>query len=158
MDVDPEQDAAGYARKLRDLASISFTAGEQERARAYAERAVSAYERLDLDENVRLRALAQVYAIAGRAEDAVRAIDRFSNTDRFLKDVFWRSDGLRVAALAHVRLGDLGTALDYLDRALALGGVYTTHNVELDPSWDPLRDQPGYAEMIARYPVDLAGG
>ncbi len=97
--------------------------------------------------------LAQLYAIVGRREDAIRTVDRMLGSERVSKDVLRKAVALREAARAYVLLDDLDTAMEHLDRALSLSGTYTVRNVELDAAWDPLRDHPDYPEMIARYPL-----
>ena len=56
-----------------------------------------------------------------------------------------------VMALVQLKAGNIDTALDYLEEILSIPSYYSTAWVELDPLWEPARDDPRYKEIIAKY-------
>jgi TolB-like protein len=64
-------------------------------------------------------------------------------------DVDERGGSLREIALVHAALGDVDRAFEYLERALATRPGELT-NLDIDPSADPLRDDPRYRDILRR--------
>ena len=64
----------------------------------------------------------------------------------------WRGV-FRLAELAavHAWVGDLDSALAHLDALLSRPGELTTFILRHEPTWDPLRDDPAFEEMLVRY-------
>ena len=53
-------------------------------------------------------------------------------------------------ARAAVMAGRFETALDHIDQLLAMRCRFSVRSLELDPIWDPLRDQPRYRTLVER--------
>jgi hypothetical protein len=54
-------------------------------------------------------------------------------------------------ARIHMICGDLDTAFTLLDHSLQTPAGATIHELRLDPIWDPLRADPRFQSMLARY-------
>jgi len=100
--------------------------------------------------------LAIVYALEGRRREALEVIDR-------VREQIWsRNDpayGVYVTvreAMVRTILGDDAIAISLLDELLSVDSGTFLALVELDPMWDPLRDQPEYEAMIARHRQERA--
>jgi adenylate cyclase len=85
------------------------------------------------------------YAALGERERAREWIDRAMLIDP--DNVNMRYNFACVLASL---MGEKEEALKLLDRTLAVSGVTALRMAETDPDFDPLRDMPGYAKMIAR--------
>ena len=69
---------------------------------------------------------------------------------------FWKDSlygALRQLELARVytRVGELDAALEEIDSILERPGFISVAMLELDPRWEPLREHPGYRELIEKY-------
>ena len=76
-----------------------------------------------------------------------RAVELLPET----KDAF---DGPILAlsrARIHMMCGDLETALALLDRSLQTPAGITVPELRLDPIWDPLRVDPRFQQMLAKF-------
>jgi adenylate cyclase len=85
------------------------------------------------------------YAALGERERAREWIDRAMLIDP--DNVNMRYN---FACVLASQMGEKEEALKLLDRTLAVSGVTALRMAETDPDFDPLRDMPGYAKMIAR--------
>ena len=47
--------------------------------------------------------------------------------------------------------GDFDTAFPLLDRSLQTPSGITIHELRLDPIWDPLRADPRFKQMLAKF-------
>jgi hypothetical protein len=56
-----------------------------------------------------------------------------------------------VMAYVQLNAGNIDEALNYLEEVLSIPSYFSTHWVELDPQWEPARDNPRYQEIIAKY-------
>jgi serine/threonine-protein kinase len=56
-------------------------------------------------------------------------------------------------ARVHMMGGDLDNALALLDRSLQTPAGITIHELRLDPIWDPLRNDPRFQQMLAKFAV-----
>jgi TolB-like protein/Flp pilus assembly protein TadD len=55
-------------------------------------------------------------------------------------------------ALVQTMVGDHDGALRQLDRLLCMPSLMSWAWLEADPRWDPLREHPGYQDLLSRYP------
>ncbi len=62
----------------------------------------------------------------------------------------WRIEDL---ALVQTMLGRQEEALDRLDFLLSRSGEASTHVLRLDPRWAPLRTNPRFQALLAKYEV-----
>ena len=84
-------------------------------------------------------ALGFVHARAGNRDSALA----------IAAEVDERGGSLKEIALVHAALGDVDRAFEYLERALATRPGELT-NLDIDPSADPLRDDPRYRDILRR--------
>jgi TolB-like protein/Flp pilus assembly protein TadD len=103
------------------------------------------------DDGPRHALLGLIYAGLGRCDEAVaegkRAVEFLPES----KDAF---DGpIMVMSRARISMmcGDFDTALALLDRSLQTPAGITTHELRLDPIWDPLRSDPRFSPMLAKF-------
>jgi serine/threonine-protein kinase len=57
-------------------------------------------------------------------------------------------------ALIFTMVGDEDAALDQLERVLSVQSIFSASWLEQDPLWDPLRDNPRFAELLREHAVD----
>jgi len=95
--------------------------------------------------------LAQVYAMLGRRDEAVVAVDRAIELLPVSSDFMDGPDGLWSKVLVHARLGEVDEGIAALEALMGNkpAGYYTTPELELEPGLDPLRDDPRFAELLA---------
>jgi serine/threonine protein kinase/tetratricopeptide (TPR) repeat protein len=87
----------------------------------------------------------------GLREEALRAANRGAELMPATKDgwkALWRIEDL---ALVHAMLGQQDEAIDRLDFLLSKTGEISTHVLRLDPRWDPLRSNPRFQALLAKY-------
>ena len=131
--------------------------GEPERARAAFERSrVILEERLARDalDHRTHSALGLTYAGLGRSAEAVDHASRAVELYPVSKDAL-EAPGLIVdLALVYTMVGQQDAAIDQLERVLSMESIFSASWLEHDPLWDELRDNPSFAEMLARHAVD----
>jgi len=54
-------------------------------------------------------------------------------------------------AAVHAWVGNSDSAVAHLDALLSRPGELTTYILRHEPTWDPLRDDPAFDEMLARH-------
>jgi serine/threonine-protein kinase len=131
--------------------------GEPQAALAAYERSQAILEeRLaadDLDHRTH-SALGLTYAGLGRSDDAVRHGLRAVELYPVSKDAL-EAPGLIIdLALIYTMVGDEEAALEELERVLSIQSIFSASWLEADPLWDPLRDNPEFADLLARHAVD----
>ncbi len=125
----------------REKARASF-----EDARLQAERAV----RESPNDGPRRALLGLTYAGLGRCAEAVREGDRALELLPETEDAF---DGPILAvtrARIAVACGDHGKALALLEHSLQIPAGLTISELLRDPSWDPLRENPRFKQLLAK--------
>jgi TolB-like protein/Flp pilus assembly protein TadD len=118
-----------------------------EEAREKAEEAVQESP----DDGPRHALLGLIYAGLGRCGEAIaegkRAVELLPES----KDAF---DG-PILVMSRARISmvcrDFDTALALLDRSLQTPAGATIHELRLDPIWDPLRSDPRFQKMLAKF-------
>ena len=96
-------------------------------------------------------ALGIAYAGLGRTEEAVVAGKRGVELLPPSKDALVGPSRIVDLARIYTMVGDYDAALEQIDRLLSVPSHYWVGQLELEPSWDPLRDQPRYRELIEKY-------
>ena len=94
-------------------------------------------------EPIRVRVLGWVYARAGRVEEA-RAV--LAELDELSRDAYVAPDCF---AMVYAGLGDNDQAFDWLEKALAERSPHLNY-LKFHPEWEPLRDDPRWADLISR--------
>jgi serine/threonine-protein kinase len=93
--------------------------------------------------------LGLIYAGLGRCADAIREGNRAVELLPETEDAF---DGPILAvtrARIAVMCGDHATALALIGRSLDIPAGITVHELERDPTWDPLRSEPRFKQLVA---------
>ena len=54
-------------------------------------------------------------------------------------------------AQAYVELGEVEKAVEHLDDLLSIPSLVSVHSLESRLSWAPIRDEPAFQELLARY-------
>src|SRR5205085_7963666 len=95
--------------------------------------------------------LGLIYAGVGRCEEALSEAKHAVELLPEAKDAF---DGpILVVSRARISMmcGDFDTALALLDRSLQTASGVTPPELRLDPVWDPLRSDPRFSKMLAKF-------
>ncbi|MEJ2546762.1 MAG: tetratricopeptide repeat protein [Gemmatimonadota bacterium] len=99
--------------------------------------------------------LGLAYAGLGRPEDALREARRGVELMPVEREA-WRG-AIRLGELAavHAWVGNTDSAVAHLDALLSRPGEITIHQLRNDPTWDPLRGEPAFERLVARYESGL---
>jgi TolB-like protein len=132
-------------------AILQERAGRGERARADYDsaRAVLSERVASRPEEARLHAeLGLAYAGLGRAEEAVREGRRATELLPLAEDAY--TGGALADNLAHiyVRVGEYDAAIDELRSLLAVDSPLSVSWLSADPTWEPLREEPGFQRLL----------
>jgi serine/threonine protein kinase/tetratricopeptide (TPR) repeat protein len=144
----PKSQLAGYIHqymKKADLARISFDSA----------RIVLEKEMKKRPNDPRIHSsLGIVYAALGRKEDAIREGKHAVELYPVSKDAF--AGIYRVEDLAHiyVLLGEYDIAIDKLEYLLSIPSWYSVPLLQLDPTYDPLRQHPKFQKLLEKYSQD----
>ena len=95
--------------------------------------------------------LAEVYAGLGRKEDAIREGKRATE---LIPEAKVPSDGLdMLSGLARIYalVGEPNLALPILEHSLATPGGLLVEYVRISPSWDRLRGDPRFQQLLKKY-------
>jgi tetratricopeptide (TPR) repeat protein len=138
---------AAKDRVLRAL--IYHWRGERERVLQAAAEASALLQKSD-EELIGVE-LAIVYALEGRRQEALDEIARVREQVRSRTDPAYGRYVTVREAMVRTILGDDAIAISLLDELLTVDSGAFLALVELDPTWDSLRDHPDYAAMIARH-------
>ena len=100
-------------------------------------------------------ALGFAYAGLGQKTEAVAEAERAVALMPVGKDVLTGAGMLACQAQLYVRVGQPDQAIALIDRVLSMptGGILSSALLKLDPSWDPLRDDPRFKALLQKYPT-----
>lgn len=100
-------------------------------------------------------ALGFAYAGLGQKAQAVAEGERAVALMPVTKDVLTGAGMLACQAQLYVRVGQPDQAIALIDRVLSMptGGILSSALLKLDPSWDPLRDDPRFKALLVKYPT-----
>ncbi|HXV59064.1 MAG TPA: protein kinase [Vicinamibacteria bacterium] len=137
------------------LAAHAFRfSGQPERARhAYEEARVLLEEEVKRwpDDPRRRAALGIACAALGRAEEAVREGRMALKLHPLTRDAFSGAYYVSELAFIYTLLGERASAIDLLEDLLQVPSLISVPMLELDPRWDPLRDEPRFQRMLTEY-------
>jgi len=131
-------------------------AGQQDLARrAFEDARIELEQKIAQDDDdARFHSsLGITYAGLGRNEDALREARRGCDLMPASKDAWRALYRLEDLALVYTMVGRSGEAIAQLDDLLARSGEWTPHVLRLDPRWDPLRSDPRFQALLAKYEV-----
>jgi Flp pilus assembly protein TadD len=95
--------------------------------------------------------LGLIYAGLGRCEEAKAEANRAVELLPETKDGFDGPILVVSRARIHMMCGDLNTALLLLEQSLQTPSGITIPELRLDPVWDPLRAEPRFEQMLAKF-------
>jgi serine/threonine-protein kinase len=128
--------------------------GREQPARAACESAISRLER-----EVALRswdrrlynALGYAYAVVGRNQDAVEAVEHAARLMPISEDAADGPEQAIETAIIFTRVGRYDRALDLVEELLSIPSFLSVGLLRLDPVWDPLRDHPRFQALLEDY-------
>jgi serine/threonine-protein kinase len=131
-------------------------AGEHDLARRSFEAACQELEqrvRKDPEDHRLHSSLGIAYAGLDRRQEAVREARLGCDLMPASKDAMRAIFRVRDLALVYTMVGQPSEAITALDSLLDRCGQWTTHVLRLDPLWDPLRSDPRFQALLAKYEV-----
>ena len=95
--------------------------------------------------------LGRAHAALGRRDDAVREGQKAVELLPVSKDAFNGTFHLEQLAEIHARLGHVDEVLSIIRQLLEMpaGLVISPALLRLDPAWDPIRNDPGFQQLLA---------
>jgi serine/threonine-protein kinase len=141
----PKSLYAAWAHQLR---------GDRLQARAAFDSALALVDSVlrKLPDDWRVRA-ARGLALAGlgRSDEARREARWLEQSVVYRKDAFAGPLCAEARARVLAQAGDADAALDQIDRLLAKPAFFSIHSLRLDPLYDPIRNQPRFKALLAKY-------
>jgi serine/threonine-protein kinase len=141
----PKSLYAAWAHQLR---------GDRLQARAAFDSALALIDSVlrKLPDDWRVRA-ARGLALAGlgRSDEARREARWLEQSVVYRKDAFAGPLCAEARARVLAQAGDADAALDQIDRLLAKPAFFSIHSLRLDPLYDPIRNQPRFKALLAKY-------
>ena len=128
--------------------------GQNDRAKTYLDSARVVHEGWAqmVPDNVRnYSLLGLAYAGLGMKEKAIQTAKKAVELEPINKNAW---DGPRHhhwLAYIYSMVGEYDKALDEIELLLSTPYYFTTWNLKLSPFWDPLRDNPRFQELVAKY-------
>jgi tetratricopeptide (TPR) repeat protein len=154
LNIEVVQEEGIFAPKDLLLAQAYNFANQPEFARKYFQMARTFLEReaqkRPEDLAVKL-SLGRAYAGLGMKEKAIQAASLDGQKDRISKDHFMGPGYLLGAAEIYAMSGEQQKAIDLLDYLLSIPSLISVPMIRLDPVWDPLRTNPRFDSMLAKY-------
>jgi serine/threonine-protein kinase len=147
--------ASGYSTDL--LAGLAYQRMDRpERARSFLESAcieIEKYLEEHPDSPSRRSNLGLVYAALGRNDEAVREGLRAVELWPTSEDAFQGPEFVLLLAKIYAMVGEQERALDRLEYLQSLEtAILSMAPLHLDPTWDPLRENPRFQNLLSRIP------
>jgi len=137
--------------KAQLIAQVHALQGEGDLARAYYDSARAYLERRieEQPDDARLySSLGIVCAGLGLDEEAVRAAKTGVDLLPVSRDAVVGPEGLEALARVYAMTGDYEAAIDQLDLLLSIPSLVSVPLLRIDPTWDPLRDEPRFQRFL----------
>jgi Flp pilus assembly protein TadD len=149
-------DPAKHSALLLSRGQVQMLTGQADLARQSYEAA-----RLELEKKIAQdpndaelhSSLGIAYAGLGRRAEAVREAKLARDLAPASKDALAALGPLESLAVVYTMVGQPGEAIAVLDDKLSRVGSFTTHEVRLDPTWDPLRSDPRFQALLTKWAV-----
>ena len=97
-------------------------------------------------------------ACLGKRADALREARWLEQSELYRRDKFGGTWAAEARAEILVRTGETGAALDEVERLLERPGLVTVHWLQSDPPMDPIRHDPRFQALLAKYANPEARG
>jgi TolB-like protein/cytochrome c-type biogenesis protein CcmH/NrfG len=94
---------------------------------------------------------AKLLAWLGEKDAAIAEAQRAIDLRPESKDAFEGPAVTEQVAQVYTILGDNARAIDLLDELLSRPSEVTSQSLKLDPAWDPLRNDPAFQALFAKY-------
>ena len=127
------------------LGFIYEWAGKREKAQVVFERALQAFQ--PTPTTVGAPEMPQIYAGLGDKEKALAEAKQL--VAHYNGDAIAQPQAEALLAFIQARFGDRDAAIPTLAHLLEVPAGVTIANLKLDPSWDPLRNDPRFQKLIA---------
>jgi len=140
-------------RAVWALALLQAAEGDAAKVRIYAEEAVKALEeqlRAAPDDAARRAALGFALAHLGRRQEAIREGKRSVALTPVAKDFSVGTVVQHQLALIYILAGEPEKALDNLEPLLRVPYLLSPGWLEIDPTFDPLRNNPRFQKLVSR--------
>jgi len=95
--------------------------------------------------------LAKILAWLGEKDAAIAEAQRAMDLRPESKDAFEGPPVTEQAAQVYAILGDNARAIELLDGLLSRPSEVTLQGLKVNPAWDPLRNDPGFQALFAKY-------
>ena len=133
---------------------IHVLAGDVTSAQAEAEKARELLEARvrERPEDIRsLRALSWVYLALNRKTDAINMAQQTLKLLPPERDAFLGSDNLASLAEIQAQAGAAADAIQNLKKLLSIpaGETASIARLKIDPVWDPIRNDPGFQQLLS---------
>jgi TolB-like protein/Tfp pilus assembly protein PilF len=103
-------------------------------------------------DNAELRVqFAKMLAWLGEKDAAIAEAQRAIDLRPESKDAFEGPEIAEQVAQVYTILGDNARAIDLLDKLLSRPSPVTSQSLKVDPAWDPLRNDPAFQALFAKY-------
>jgi len=140
--------------RLAARATVRVIAGDLAAAKADGEKAREVLEKRVRDrpaELISLRQLSWVYVAVGQNTDALRIAQQLSVLLPPEKDALLGAGTLAGLAEIKARVGAPSDAVSILRRLLSMpaGESVSIARLKIDPVWDPIRNDPGFQQLLA---------
>jgi len=139
-----------YRTRFQFLAAASRLRGDREKQMAYLDSAsVVLKAALEEHEAPYLRsALGVVYGQLDRKEDAIREGEEAVRLKPLEKDAWGATYLLENLAQIYTITGEREGAIDILEHLMSIPSDLTPAYLEIDPTWDPLREHPRFRALL----------
>ena len=136
--------------RFQIIAAADRLRGDREREMAYLDSAgVVLKAALEEDEAPYLRsALGVVYAQLDRKEDAIREGEEAVRLKPLEEDAWAATYLLENLAQIYAITGEQDAAIDVLEHLMSIPSDLTSAHLEIDPTWDQLREHPGFRALL----------
>jgi serine/threonine protein kinase/Flp pilus assembly protein TadD len=95
--------------------------------------------------------LGKAYAGLGRKEDAIRAGKKAMELVPLSVDKFQAPSFIMEMAAIYTMIGEYDLAFDEIEKVLSVPSFFSVKMLSIDPSWDRLRAQPRYKQIVEKY-------
>jgi non-specific serine/threonine protein kinase len=96
-------------------------------------------------------ALGLIYAGLGFKQKAIREAEGAVELLPVSEDAVDGPEIVAVLAQVYTRVGEYDAAIDRIETLLSIPSMMAVHILQLDPVWDPLRDNPRFQRLLEKY-------